>query len=77
MCEFVVIFLKFLSFSAINLHKSSPSSTVKDLNLKNILIKRVKDHESVAKYCRSKEKSNYKLNILTFADARKTNNKGK
>lgn len=51
-----------------------PSATVQDLKLLKILIRRVKELES---YCRPKDKFECKLNVVTFADASKTNEKGK
>lgn len=76
MCWLVVIASTFCSFAPSHLQKRPSCATVQDLMLQNTLLSRVKGIGCITKHYHPKEKGEYKLNSVTCADARKTDEKG-
>ena len=78
LCWIGVISSPFCAFSASYLQQKSPNATVSDLVVQNYLICAVKELGlgTVTKYVRPESRGRFSLNIVCFADASKTDDKG-
>ena len=76
LCWIGVISSPFCAFAASYLQQKSPNATVSDLVVQNTLIRDVQVLGTVTKYVRPEDRGRIFLNIVCFADASKTDDKG-